>query len=125
MTALAILHDLERQGVRITADGGNLRISAQRGTLTPVLLARVKSAKPEILAELAQSGKPEAASLAEQLRAEVAIMRRDDNEDWLSWSAPCRARWAALMLGLACELNVTVDSPDRDWLGRLADGYVE
>ena len=53
MTAVAaLLADLRRRGVELTAKGDRLSCRAPRGVLSPQLLADLRSHKPEILAEL-------------------------------------------------------------------------
>ncbi len=51
-TAIEILSELERRGVSISATGGSLTLGPKRA-LDAELLARVRSAKPELLKILA------------------------------------------------------------------------
>ncbi|HVQ05684.1 MAG TPA: amino acid adenylation domain-containing protein [Burkholderiaceae bacterium] len=56
MSAPALLAQLESLGVRVTADGERLRVSAAAGQLTDDLKASIAQAKPQLLALLAQRG---------------------------------------------------------------------
>ena len=59
MTAYELIQELESKGVEIEAIGEMLRCKAPKNMWTPHLKARVKAAKPEILALLkVQSAKP-------------------------------------------------------------------
>ncbi len=52
MTALALLHDLEKMGVAIDREGDRLVVVGPDDALTDPLLERLRSAKPEILKAL-------------------------------------------------------------------------
>ena len=52
MSAAALLSDLRRRGVELTADGDQLRYRAPRGVLSPDVLADLRTHKRELLAEL-------------------------------------------------------------------------
>jgi amino acid adenylation domain-containing protein len=54
LSAPALLAQLESLGVRVTADGERLRVSAATGQLTDDLKASIAQAKPQLLALLAQ-----------------------------------------------------------------------
>jgi amino acid adenylation domain-containing protein len=54
LSAPALLAQLESLGVRVTADGGRLRVSAAAGQLTEDLKASIAQCKPQLLALLAQ-----------------------------------------------------------------------
>ena len=54
LSAPALLAQLESLGVRVTADGERLRVSAAAGQLTDDLKASIAQAKPQLLALLAQ-----------------------------------------------------------------------
>jgi len=53
MSAAALLAELRADGVILAADGDKLAIEAARGILTPELMARMRAAKPELMALLA------------------------------------------------------------------------
>ncbi|MHB8763134.1 MAG: TubC N-terminal docking domain-related protein [Deferrisomatales bacterium] len=53
MTALALLRDIEAQGIRLEAQGDRLRVDAPAGALTPELRAALAEHKPELLRVLA------------------------------------------------------------------------
>jgi hypothetical protein len=50
----ALLYDLRRRGVELSADADRLRYRAPRGVLSPDLLADLRAHKSEVLAELAR-----------------------------------------------------------------------
>lgn len=52
MSAAHLLHELRTLGVRVWPDAGALRFKAPVGAMTPELTARLKVAKPELLALL-------------------------------------------------------------------------
>jgi len=53
MSAAALLAELRADGVILAANGDKLAIEAARGILTPELMARMRAAKPELMAILA------------------------------------------------------------------------
>ncbi len=55
MTAAALLSDLRRRGVKLSAEGDQLRYRAPRGTLRPADLEALRIHKLELLAELSQA----------------------------------------------------------------------
>ena len=52
MSAASLWHELRTLGVRVWPDAGALRFKAPAGAMTPELTARLKVAKPELLALL-------------------------------------------------------------------------
>ena len=52
MSPSALFFELQAAGVTLTARGDRLKVEAARGTITPELLARMKAAKPDLLAIL-------------------------------------------------------------------------
>ncbi len=54
MSAWQLLSELDRRGISIWADGGDLRFRAPKGALTPQLRSRLKDGKNEILSLLRQ-----------------------------------------------------------------------
>ena len=52
MSPASLLARLERAGVRVALDGGQLDIDAPSGVLTPAVLAELRAAKPGIVALL-------------------------------------------------------------------------
>lgn len=57
MSASEVLAEIERLGVRLEAQSGQLRYRAPKGTLTPEILASLARHKAEIMAALT-GGKP-------------------------------------------------------------------
>ena len=55
MSAAALLSELRAAGVILAANGDKLAIDARPGILTPELTARLKAAKPELMAILGSS----------------------------------------------------------------------
>ena len=53
MTTAHLLDELRSLGVRVWPDAGALRFKAPAGAMTPELTARLKAAKPDLLAILA------------------------------------------------------------------------
>jgi hypothetical protein len=54
MNAAEVLVDLQAKGVALAPDGDRLRWRAPKGAMTPELLARVREAKPALLALLSR-----------------------------------------------------------------------
>ncbi len=52
MVARDLLRELERRGVRLAVDGGQLIARAPTGAVTPELAAQIKAQKDELLREL-------------------------------------------------------------------------
>lgn len=52
MSGTTLLEDLTRHGVKLWAEGGELRCRGPKKALTPEVLAELKSHKPEILSQL-------------------------------------------------------------------------
>ena len=52
MSAAELLAEVERLGVRLEAQGGQLRYRAPKGTLTPEILTSLAQHKAEIIAAL-------------------------------------------------------------------------
>ncbi|MFH8368351.1 amino acid adenylation domain-containing protein [Streptomyces sp. NPDC018031] len=58
---VALLDELAAARIRVTADGGDLRVSAAKGALTPDLRDRLRARKPELIAHLAAEARSTAA----------------------------------------------------------------
>jgi acetylornithine/succinyldiaminopimelate/putrescine aminotransferase/predicted amino acid dehydrogenase len=56
MTIAALLADLRQRGVELWAEGGQLRYSAPKGTLTPAVRSKLVEQKVEVLAWLRSNG---------------------------------------------------------------------
>ncbi len=52
MSALPAISEISKQGITARVDGDELVVSAPKGTLTPEVLAKLKSKKPELLRSL-------------------------------------------------------------------------
>ena len=52
MSALAAISEFSKQGITARVEGDELVVSAPKGTLTPEVLAKLKSKKPELLRSL-------------------------------------------------------------------------
>ncbi len=52
MSALAIITEITDQGITARVDGDEIALSAPKGTLTPDVLVKLKSKKPELLRSL-------------------------------------------------------------------------
>ncbi len=52
MSALPAISEFSKQGITARVEGDELVVSAPKGTLTPEVLARLKSKKPELLRSL-------------------------------------------------------------------------
>ncbi|MEE8584498.1 MAG: condensation domain-containing protein, partial [Acidobacteriota bacterium] len=63
MSAWQLLSELDRKGVSIWADGGDLRFRAPKGALTPQLRSRLSRCKSEILSLLRQKAEPDGPQL--------------------------------------------------------------
>lgn len=58
MNAPALLSELRAAGVTLEADGDRLKVQAAPGIITPELTARLKAAKPDLLAILGSTKAP-------------------------------------------------------------------
>jgi hypothetical protein len=63
MTGASLIEDLTRRGVKMWAEGGELRCRGSKKTLTPEVLDQLKEHKPEILARLRPAPKQTAAEV--------------------------------------------------------------
>ncbi len=52
MSALPAISEISKQGITARVEGDELVVSAPKGTLTPEVLAKLKSKKPELLRSL-------------------------------------------------------------------------
>ena len=52
MSALPIITEITDQGIRARVEGDEVVLSAPKGTLTPEVIAKLKSKKPELLRSL-------------------------------------------------------------------------
>ena len=85
MSAAALLSELRAAGVTLAANGDRLKVQAAPGILTPEITARLKAAKPELMAILtgeAANDEGEArtddALLADTLELDAIIIRLCD-----------------------------------------------
>ena len=58
MNAPALLSELRAAGVTLEADGDRLKVQAAPGIITPELTARLRAAKPDLLAILSSAKAP-------------------------------------------------------------------
>jgi hypothetical protein len=92
MTAAELLADCHARRIDLQAHGGQLDIDAPAGELTPELLARLRDAKPELLAMLA-SGPQDLQPQEPDLPAAVPT---DDDHDAAGWTEyTCRSTKSA------------------------------
>ena len=91
MTAAALIAELEAAGGRVTLRGGRLVIAAPFGAASPDLIARLRAAKPALVAYLsgfcAHCGEPEWPS------ALLPIGTADDGHTWVHDG--CYPAWLA------------------------------
>ena len=80
MSASALLDELRSLGARVWPDAGMLHVKAPVGAMTPELTARVKAAKPELLAllEADSAGGPDLPLLAAIAEFDALIERLCD-----------------------------------------------
>jgi len=71
MNATALLQELRTLGVKVWPDAGALRFKAPAEAMTPELTARMRAAKPELMAILAG----DLAANDDNLRLELPVMR--------------------------------------------------
>jgi hypothetical protein len=75
MTASDLLAELERQGVSVTVERGDLRVVARKGLLTPELRQAIALAKPELVATLRAKGAGPFGSLIEYAASLLPTIR--------------------------------------------------
>ena len=84
MSALAIITEITDQGITARVEGDEVALSAPKGTLTPEVLAKLKSKKPELLRSLqelqqrAEQDWEEISKSPEQLKALAELIMIED-----------------------------------------------
>ena len=84
MSALAIITEITDQGITARVEGDEVALSAPKGTLTPEVLAKLKSKKPELLSSLkelqerAEQDWEEISKSPEQLKALAELIMIED-----------------------------------------------
>lgn len=108
MTVTELLAELTRQGVQVSADGGDLTVRAPKGVLTPSLRAALTKEKTEILALLRQ------AMNGDQTRLQIVPVPQDRHMPFPltdMQQAYWIGRTAALELGrVACQVYLEMES---------------
>lgn len=100
--AAGLLADLAAQGIIVRRDGDKLRVKGPSGVLTDATLARLRAAKPQILAALADPA-PAASSAADwrkHFAARLALAKVDGGRSEaearaMAWES-CITRWMDL-----------------------------
>ncbi len=84
MSALPIITEITDQGITARVEGNEIALSAPKGTLTPEVLAKLKSKKPELLLSLkelqerAEQDWEEISNDPEQLEALAKLIMIED-----------------------------------------------
>ncbi len=84
MSALPAISEFSKQGITARVEGDELVVSAPKGTLTPEVLAKLKSKKPELLRslrELQERAGPDWEEISadpEQLKAFAELVMIED-----------------------------------------------
>ncbi len=84
MSALPIITEITDQGITARVEGDEVALSAPKGTLTPEVLAKLKSMKPELLHSLkelqerAEHDWEEISKSPEQLKALAELIMIED-----------------------------------------------
>ena len=93
MSAAELLAEVERLGVRLEAQGGQLRYRAPKGTLTPEILTSLAQHKAEIIAALTggktngvgQCPGPERCGGCYEVSPGVHLHPPKVSEEWKAW----------------------------------------
>ena len=124
MSAAALLEDLFGRGVKVWADGDELRCKGPKKALTPEVLAQLKAHKAEIIARLV-SPAPEAPSARPPRVSPAAVERLLENPPyWLAGSyLPAYRRGRCSLAGLAYAVTAALKlSPyDDDVVDEIAE----